>query len=288
VSDHVHLEIADYLAGRLPDDRRRRFEDHMRRCESCSAEVRWAAEFREEALRQGLRHLDPSREIEIATGHEPATDAERAHLDLCPTCRAELDWAREHAADEDEAAEEDEPPAPRSRRIPWGGFAAAAAAVLILALVWLTVPRPDRSVVDLARPEPLPVRTVRSAPEPGSFEALRLDGLDAYAAGEYAVAREALRRAVELRPEQAEVRLYLGSAALLLGEPEAAVAELDRAAGLAESPALRDEATWQAGQAALASDRPDEAARRLRSLAEGEGRRAAEARGLLETLERRR
>jgi anti-sigma factor RsiW len=286
VSGHVHLELADYLAGRLSDERRRQFEKHVRSCESCAAEARWAAEFREEALRQGLRHLDPQREIAIASDPTAASHAERSHLDRCQACRTELEWMRAHPDDEADD-EEEEPSTPRRAGRPWA-WAAAAAAIVVLGLLWVRQPWNGADIAQLARIEPLPVRISRSAPEAGSFQQWRLSGLDAYAAGDYASARDALGRAAQLRPDDAETRLYFGSSALLDGDLETAAAELRLAAALAEdAPALRDEAMWQAANVALAGGRPEEAERLLRDLSAELGPRADDARRLLAVLRSR-
>lgn len=284
MSGHVELEIADFVAGRLSDERRRQIEDHMKECDPCRNDVRWAVELRDEALRQGLRHLDPMRTIALSADASNATEAELAHLDGCKSCRGELEWAKS-APDED--AETEPEPAPR-RRGSLGPWALAVAAIVVLAFAWMLAVRTPPSTTGLARIEPLPVHATRSVVEAGSFEEQRLLGLEAYVARDWETAREAFGRAVEMRPEDPEMWLYLGSTALLLGDAATAMDELALAAELAGAPALRDEATWQLANAELAAGRPADAERHLRDLADDEDRRAADARALLSEIRDRR
>ena len=158
---------------------------------------------------------------------------------------------------------------------------AAAAVVLTLILV----PRgADVDYAGLARVEPLPVRVTRSVPEAGSFEEIRLLGLDAYAAGDFAAAREYLLRAVELEPDNGEMLLYLGSTELLEGQVEAAIDHLEKARERSPDGAVKDEAAWQLANAALLDGRPEDAVRVLEKIGEFDGRRAEDARALLDSL----
>lgn len=276
MSRHIELEIADLVAGRLPRAREDELRAHLEGCEACAAELAWAERLRDEALRQGLRHLPPMRVVELTEGGE-ATPAERDHLERCGDCRDELEWSRNAPADDGAGKA-----APASfRRWVW---LTAAAAVIVLALFWW--PRtPQRDWTAIARIEPLPVRITRSAPEGGSFEERRLIALEAYAAGDWSVARERFVSALELSPDDAELLLYLGSAELLDERHEQAASHLRRARDLADGPRLADEARWQLANLALVEGRPADAVPLLRELASAGGHRAAAAKELIEPLD---
>jgi len=153
-------------------------------------------------------------------------------------------------------------------------------------LTLILVPRDaDVDYPGLARIEPLPVRIERSVPESGSFQAIRRLGLDSYAAGNYAIAREHLARAVEMEPSNGEMLLYLGSAGLLDGDLEPAIGHLEQARTRSPDGAVKDEAAWQLANAALLDGRSDEAKRILQKLGEFDGRRGEDSRALLESLD---
>jgi len=288
VNAHVDLEIADFVAGRLSEERRKQIEDHLRECDRCSAAAAWANDFRREALRQGLRHLDPLRIVELSLRAEIASEAEQAHLASCASCRAEVAWAKEHPTPDAET-EDDEPPAvptaiPRARpkRLP-PAWLAAAAAMIVIAL--LLVPRIDRfDPTQLAIVEPLPVRISRSIPNPGSFEESRLLGLDSYRSGDYVSARKHLLHALSIETGRAETLMYLGSAELLDEHPETASEYLRKAAEYAPIGAVHDESRWQLANALLLLGRTDEATHELSILADRDGPRRSDSLALLEAI----
>jgi thioredoxin-like negative regulator of GroEL len=162
----------------------------------------------------------------------------------------------------------------------WAGLAAAAAILLFV----LVPPAGDPGLADLAQVEPLPVRITRAVPEPDSFEDHRLRGLEAYATGDYLAAGAHLADALELRPADAEILLYLGSTFLLRGQPESAADLLGGPAIAATDPVLRDEAAWQLANALLMAGRVEEAEQTLETLAVREGRRRGDAQALVEAL----
>jgi tetratricopeptide (TPR) repeat protein len=267
----------------------REIEEHLATCESCASDVAWARQLRDEALRQGLRHPDPMRIVQLASDPAGATDAERAHLASCAACSAEAGWA---GAQTDESEEDDledaivEPASPAAgTRRAWGWvWAAAAAAAAVLTL--MLIPRePALSPSALARVEPLPVRITRDVPQRGTFDERRWLGLEAYSYGDYDSARAHLARAAQARPDDGEVLLYLGSSELLLGQVEAAIDSLRRARRSAAEPSVQDEASWQLANALVLGDRAADASGVLRELSEREGRRADDARTLLQQLE---
>jgi len=290
MSEHRNHQIADFLAGRLEEAERREFEEHMKACPECSADLSWARELREQALRQGLRHLAPMRIVELAADRQTATGAEGDHLAQCRECGKEIDWAGS-LSEPAEGEEEDEdakshtrwtPTTGRSRRRSWTWAGLAAAAALLL---FVLIPSgSDRSLAELAQVEPLPVRITRSVPVPDSFEDRRLRGLEAYSAGDYVAAAAQLAGALELRPADAEMLLYLGSTFLLQDQPESAADMLGGPAVAATDTALRDEAAWQLANSLLLAGRGDEAERTLQVLSDREGRRRTDALALLEAV----
>jgi tetratricopeptide (TPR) repeat protein len=290
VNEHVVSWVSDYLAQDLSPERSREIEKHLDGCEECSADFAWVRELKEQALRDGVRHLAATRIVELASaGDDAAVDSERQHLAACTFCRGEIAWARK---DHDTAEAEKRPIGPsRSSRseqrsrldssfLPWLWVAVAAAA--ILAVVFL-IPRGPR-VGGLARVKPLDVTLTRGAVEPGSFEESRDLGLEAYRKRDYEAAIDHLSRAAEMRPDDADVWLYAGSAHLLLDRHVRAANNLRRAVEAAPNPMLRREAQWQLANAELAADRLEEARAILESLAHRAGGRRAEAAELLVEL----
>lgn len=296
MSEHVTERIGDYLEGRLHPAAAREVAAHLSTCVECAADVRWARDFREAASIQGLRHPSPERIVEAADGRVPLTHAEERHVKSCSTCERELSWAR-GLPRADALGERTEPldgasirgekprvfPIPLRRgRTMWGLAALAAAATILIAI--FNPGGQDGDLARLARIEPLPVHLTRGLADPGSFEEIRLRGLESYEARDYAGAREALRRAASMEPRQAEVVLYLGSATLLLGDAKEGFANLRHAAEIAEDPALREEALWQLANAALASGRAGDAEAALRDVIALERRHREDAAALLERL----
>jgi hypothetical protein len=276
VNEHVVDEMADYLDGRLAPERRARIEAHLGSCADCAADFSFARELRDETIRQGLRHLEPERLVELASGVAPApTEGEARHLERCEMCREELEWMRSLPAEE-QARRAKVVPLHRHR----GAWLLLAATVAALVL-W---PRgTERDFSRLARLEPIPVQLTRDVPT-GPFEQERVAGLERYSNSDWAGAREAFTRALQVQPGSEEIRLYLGSAELLDGEVAAAV---DRLHGLAEDaadPRIRVEARWQLANGLLLAGREPEAVELLEDLAAGEGRRAGPARELLERV----
>lgn len=284
MSGHVVDRIADYLAGRLGSAERRAFEDHVVACDDCRSELEWARRLRSEALRQGLRHLDPMRLLAIAERRLAPDADEEDHLRGCPECRRELDWASglpEESGGDEAGGDDPVESRPRPRRWPW--LAAAAAAVLAVALFGIDR-EPALDPATLVTLEPLPVRITRSVPATDPFEIARLAGLEAYADGDFEAARDELEAAVGIRPDADEARLYLASAALLTGEREPAVLDLRRVVDDAGPGPVHDEAAWLLANAVLLERDVDEARGLLSGLAGGDGHRSADAAALLESL----
>ena len=279
MNTHVDLDIADFVAGRLPQARRKEIEDHLRKCETCAMELAWANEFRDQALRQGLRHLDPMRIVELSHQAEGASEAEQEHLTSCADCQAELTWSGERATPDAV------PPSDRRARRKPILLAFLAAAAMIVGVL-LLMPRGTRlDPFQFAMIEPLPVRNTRSTAEPGSFEESRMLGLEAYAAGNYVAAREHFLHAISMESDRPELLLYLGSAELLEDNLNSAELHLRQATEHAPAGTVRDEASWQLANALLLLRRADEATQLLSMLADREGRRRDDSLAMLEAID---
>jgi tetratricopeptide (TPR) repeat protein len=172
--------------------------------------------------------------------------------------------------------------APRRARL-WG----LAGVTALAATLWLLfIPRDKPEIVTLAVIEPLPVRLNRGEADSGQFHEARIRGLELYAGADYAGARDALQRAVELEPDNDEVNLYLGSAELLVGNESRAQPPLRTAARTTASPQVREEALWQLANAHLAAGERSEAVSVLREVVSQDRRHREQAERLLGELEK--
>lgn len=110
-------------------------------------------------------------------------------------------------------------------------------------------------------------------------EAMRL-----YVRKDYAGARAELRAAAGLDRERPDIAFFLGVCELLTGEPGAAVAALERAIALGESPYL-EEAHFYLAKAHVRRGELADAAAELEATVRLRGEREQEARELLQKLE---
>jgi hypothetical protein len=296
---HVVDEIGDFVTGRLSADRVAQVERHLESCPACAADFAWAVAFHargrldaSDVDTEASSHVGPDR-IALLSEGAPVERGEREHLAKCDACRHEIDLLRSLAEpDAMKPSVRQATPAratvPRPRRGRWRewsvGLVAVAAALVLLLHPW----RDDLDAVRaLSRVEALPVRVPRSVPEAGAFDTLRQRGLEAYARGDYASARHPLVEAAKLRPEDAEVQLYLGSCLLLEKNPDAAREALARALATAPPGELVSETSrWLLANALLALGRPAEAVPELRTLTDAGGPHAGAAADLLEELDR--
>jgi hypothetical protein len=286
VTDHVTDRLPALLAGRLDPEEASAIRQHLDGCADCAADLRWARDLQEDALRKGLRHPGSERLLELVDGRgEAASEAEAAHLASCEACGREREWLRSLPPSSQAEAELAAWARPRARVLPLqlSGLALAAAAALVVIFL---LPRDRGTLPDptsLARFDPLPVHLDRSASPMSAFEESRLVGLERYVEADWEGARAAMRRALDERPESDEVRLYLGSAEVLAGNHEGAAALLRPVADGLE-PAFRDEALWILANLDLAAGDTASAERRLQALVEAAGRHATAARDLLADL----
>ena len=278
MSAHVGSNLADFILGHMPEQERHDIETHLKECESCAAEVRWANQLREDALRQGVRHIAPDRIVQLAGDSSVTDPAEQEHLASCAACRKEIGWSaglEEHQKEKLHWLHE-----------PWLRLMAAVLviAVIPVGLIWMQGGA-DSDLSGLVELRPLPVRTQRDVPPPGSFEESRALALEAYSGATYDTAAEHFRQALSLSPDNTEILLYFGSAELLGGNAEAATPFLHRCESLATDSTIKDEVIWLAANADLLLGLNDDARQRLQSLASRPGRRSEAAKALLERMQ---
>jgi tetratricopeptide (TPR) repeat protein len=292
MSDHLGPKIGDLLAGRLTTEEQRGFEEHVKSCKECASELSLARELREQALRQGVRHIPAPRIFELAGARHAVTPAESEHLSACADCEGEIQWAEGLPASGDageDSESEADPASGRPRKEPdranrdwlWAGLAAAAALVVLLLI-------PQDGATDLsglASIKPLPVKLSRSVPAPDSFEEHRLLSLEAYAGADYPSATEHLSNALALHTDDPEMLLYLGSIQLLRGDTGDSVERFERARENATDSVVKEEAGWQLANALLMANRNDDAEQVLKEIASGEGHRRNDAAALLESIQ---
>ncbi len=314
---HLLDEALDYHAGRLDPARSRQVEEHLRACAECAEHFAFVRDIERDIVRANARHLRPEDLVRYAD--DPAagpTDEEQAHLEACGSCREELEWARAApslARMEEPGAEalrpageprSGAPPAgavgPEEHGVPfadrirgilrlpawaWGSLALGLAAMLVVIVLHGSeegVPSPYAAI---ARVEPLPAAQIeRGGATPPGVRALFRQAMADYARGAYRAAEGRLREAAALAPENADVKLYLGSSRLLLGRVEGAIAALQDAVRLARSERLQEESKWQLANACLAAGRPDEAAALLRQVIAARADRRVAAEEMLEKI----
>ncbi len=90
-----------------------------------------------------------------------------------------------------------------------------------------------------------------------------------------------------MRPEDADILLFLGSSELLLGRHEDAAARLSLALEVTVDRFAREEALWQLINAELAAGNNERAAPLLEQMANGSTERSSEAKELLEKVRSR-
>jgi hypothetical protein len=144
---------------------------------------------------------------------------------------------------------------------------------------------PAFSLAPLASIRALPVRVTREAFEAGSFDEARALGLSAYQGAAYDSAASQLRIALDQKPGDPEVSLYLGSAELLRRNPGAAMPPLETASR-AKDPAIQEEALWQLANAWLLANQGDDALAMGRELRARGGVHAIDADSLIGRVER--
>ena len=163
-----------------------------------------------------------------------------------------------------------------------------AAAMVLLFVISLDTRHPQQSAVTVQKPD----FTLLAKLDPPAYNAPVLRGVDspaenrfrqamtAYQAHDWPHAIEGLQRSLELDPNAAAPRFFLGASYLLAGNAQPAAVELERVASM-DSP-FRDEARFDLAKAYLALNRPDDA---IASLWSCGAEFAAEARSLITRIQ---
>jgi tetratricopeptide (TPR) repeat protein len=297
MSGHVAGEIADYIEGLMKPDRARAFEAHISSCPDCAADLDYARSLQTGGLQQGLMHIRPARIVSLAGERETVSEIEAQHLKRCESCRAELEWVRESSKSDPmpgggvangiRAARSaiQRPRSSRSRYRAWGlGLAAVSAAVVLFLMVLPDGSMDTDTARGLARVEAIPVNITRRPVPPDSFAEKRLRGLEEYRDGRYESARAYFERAAEIQPADSEILLFLGSAAMLVGDHDAAAKHLLMLVEGTNDEGLRMEGLWQLANSYLAVGRVEEAKSLLGRVRDTGGLRADEATTLLRQL----
>lgn len=176
------------------------------------------------------------------------------HLLACERCHQQLeDLSLLRAALE--ADESREVVEKRGTSIPWHWIGLAAAAVLILVLIfWPRLVEPPGSggvaIARLAEVQPPPYEP-KSLRTSGSEAELRFrEAMVSYQEDRFAEAISGLESAVALDPDFAPARFYLGASYLLTGKAREAVDNLSRIVEVEGSP-YREWALWLRAKASL-------------------------------------
>ncbi len=298
--NHVTDEVLDYLEERLAPERVRAIRAHLACCPACASLYAHAEELHRDVREKGARHLHPDRLLELSDAPLAVeSEEEKAHISDCQLCRQQLAWLRslpqprelDPGAREAQPLRRDHPAWPAAliaslRRIPnWGwGTALTGAVVTALLVVMLRPTEHGPFYPDLAHIEPLEVQWPRGATVASDFTTVYRDGLERYAAGDYAGAVAPLLQAAQLNPKHEAVFLLIGSAYLLQGKTSEAIAALERSLANTTDPALIEEAKWQLANAHLAAADPEGARARLEEIVSMRESRFSEAEALLKRL----
>jgi tetratricopeptide (TPR) repeat protein len=213
------------------------------------------------------------------------------HVVACAACADELAGLCALKAELERSREQivaDGAVSPRPSRRTW--MLALAAAALFVAAgigIWMRLQPtvgPSAELTDLALFEPpayVPVRLRGSEDE--AARRFR-EAMELYAAGDWRGALPGLRAAAALDPEAAHFAFYLGACALLAGETNEAITELERTAALGDTPFL-EEAVFHLAKAHLRASDVNAARAALGKVIVLNGDRSKEAQSLLDRLD---
>jgi len=226
-------------------------------------------------------------------------DAYESHYFECDSCFQELQQLL--AIREQLDAQPARAPAARPERRAFGAWwrwPALAVAAAALAAIVILVPR-----YESVAPAPPAVSGTTQAlaalaqVEPPLYEAQVLRGMDDaasvafhegmkdYGAGNYLSAETHLRKGAAADPSRPDIAFYLGATELLAGHPDTGQAELERLIGMGET-AFAEEAHFYLGKALLQQNQVSEARQEFQRAAVMGGPLQAEAKAVLEALEK--
>jgi len=222
---------------------------------------------------------------------EPDREAFEEHLVACAACADELAGLYTLKAELQRSREQivaDAAVRPRTWHRPW--VLAVAAAVLAVAAglgVWMRLqpasgPRPELAALAAIEPPAYAPMRLRGS-EDEAARRFRV-AMELYAAGDWNGALPGLRAAAALDPEAPQIAFYLGACALLAGETDEAIAELERTAALGDTPFL-EEARFLLAKAHLRNGDLGSSGNELAEVIALDGDRRQEAQDLLKRLD---
>ena len=258
--------LESYLVGRLREEDRDTFEEHYFECARCFDELQTLQALRGELRRAGA-------EFEAKTPRRFLRWAPAAGLAAAVVLAVGMVlWMRPlpTGLPEPRKTEPSSPAQLPERPRPQGPEPSVA----------LTPSLEQLARVEPPRYKPL---TLRGAPDEGTARFQR--GMERYRKADYGGAVADLRAAVELDPDAAHIRFFLGISHLLLGQDTAAIDWLLATIALGDSPYL-EEAHWYLAKAFLRRKDLGAAETELKKLIQLRGAGTGEARRLLTQLER--
>lgn len=266
---HLDERVRELCLGLVDEAEQEAAAVHLANCRPCADQLATARRIYEGGLAVGDAHVAAEKLVAHDERQVPFSAAERAHLDRCAECRADLGVLRAAPALEGIVLGTDAAPPPDPARgakagsvggsrggrgrirlddarslLRWSLAGAAGCAAVVLAVLLLD-PEERVATDGFVRAKPIEVQLPRSAPEPETFESFWLVALGDYAAGRYGAAEGSLRRALEIDPHHAEAQLFLGSCVLLQDRVEEANSWIDSALAANPDARVRAEAEWQ-------------------------------------------
>jgi tetratricopeptide (TPR) repeat protein len=220
---------------------------------------------------------------------ERELDRLEEHVLACESCHEQLeDLSLLRAALAADESAEAEAELESSWAIPWRWVGLAAAAVVVLAvLFWVRqvqppVPGGDR-LAELAMVQPPPYEPKSLRTLDGGGERRFREAMVPYQEGRFAEAIPVLEEAVELAPDLVPARFYLGASYLLTGESRQAVDTLTRVID-SDNGSYGEWALWLRSKAHLDSGEVEAARRDLEAVIRLEGELEAQAQHLMNEL----
>jgi len=270
MSDHERALalLPAWELGLLDEEHEEFVRSHLAGCAACRAAAPPSAptDDGEEREPPSFDHLPPAMIASWPKAQSRLRGIERRlvveHLERCEACRNDLRFLG--FSPELPVAETTSAPRPREFRPAWAQDLRARLATLVSL-------------------EPLPVRFAR-VPANSEDVASRVRALETYARAGYEESQALFARAAAFSPNDGELLLYQGSAALLSGHDEEAIALLSRALALASLERVREEALFLLANAALLVGDAAGASDRLEDLIAIDGDRRLDAEDLLRRL----
>jgi tetratricopeptide (TPR) repeat protein len=222
---------------------------------------------------------------------EAEQEAFEEHLVGCAACHEEVTGLCELKAELERTREQIVAEAairPSPWRRPW--VLAVAAAIVALAAglaLWMRLqeaPGSRLELAELAKVDPPAYAPVRLRGSEADAARRFREAMELYAASDWRGALPGLRVAAGLDPESPHIAFYLGACALLAGETDEAIAQLQRTVDLGDTPFL-EEGLYYLAKAQLRAGNVTAARDALGKLIVLNGDRSEEAQRLLDRLD---